>query len=685
MATQEELENRSNSRYEQMWMSHEPVYAHVQKQRNYSDPRAHWAAIVIQRAYRSYRLSRKFKGLKSLQYNHLDVLILQAAGLTLEGSPRLGRPAVRRIRKNYPSTQDTPLRRSRSLKDPERRSLDPFKDSRSKDDTEIDFLPPPPPFCVDAPPVAAAAGVPDMYHTRVQSSPAQLESEPALLEEEEDFPLPPPPPPYIPPPHLESDDEPLPPPPPPFDPNDPPPPPLSKPSTLSFLPSRNSCASTSSSISSVDSGYAHTPPHSRSWISSPRLMASPESNTSISNYAHPQQIYDIYVPPAQKKSVRIQDTHNYLPPPKQHINTLRPHVDDTIRKRQYRVGLNLFNQNPERGMEYLIRKNYVEYSPAAVAKFLIGRKGISKKMIGEYLTSLQRPFNMAVLHCFVHEIDFSGLHIDIALRILQQEVMLPGESQKIEKMVEVFSKRYIQCNQMFVASFKSTDTIFVLSYAMILLNTDLHSRAVRSSRRMKKEDFVRNLRGIDGGNDVDEDMLRGIFDRIRTNEFRAGADHQTQVSKVEENIRGDYDKAVGGRLAEPHRRLVCFCRLTEVPDMNTPKKNFVKKDALHQRGVFLFNDLLVVTKSLAKKKSLHQYRYCVSLRDLRVNTFSTSLYVHGIQIQDRFSGKVISTFDGKSESDQKRFVHDLQESVSETIEMDRARLYFDDTEEEEML
>ncbi len=36
---------------------------------------------------------------------------------------------------------------------------------------------------------------------------------------------------------------------------------------------------------------------------------------------------------------------------------------------------------------------------------------------------------------------------DLALRKLQQEMTLPGEAQKIEKVVEVFSKRYIQCNQ----------------------------------------------------------------------------------------------------------------------------------------------------------------------------------------------------------------------------------------------
>lgn len=72
-------------------------------------------------------------------------------------------------------------------------------------------------------------------------------------------------------------------------------------------------------------------------------------------------------------------------------------VSETVRKRQYRVGLNLFNKKPERGISYLIRRGFLENSPQGVARFLISRKGLSKQMIGEYLGNLQNPFNMAVL------------------------------------------------------------------------------------------------------------------------------------------------------------------------------------------------------------------------------------------------------------------------------------------------
>ena len=395
-----------------------------------------------------------------------------------------------------------------------------------------------------------------------------------------------------------------------------------------------------------------------------------------------------------KKTVRIQvpETDKNKKSPSQ--NSPEASIDDITRRRQYRVGLNLFNQQPERGMEYLFKKGFLDYSPVATAKFLRGRKGLSRKMVGEYLCSLQRPFNLAVLHCFVHELDFTGLHLDIALRQLYDEVTFPGEAQKVEKMVEVFSRRYIQCNHMFVAGFNSPDTLFVMSYAMVLLNTDLHSKAVRSGRRMKRDDFVLNLRGIDAGSDPDIDMLRGIYDRIKSSEFKPGADHVSQVARLEDAIQGIKKKGGNGSNTEhcplsgsQHRRLVCFCRLSEVPDMHKKSQktivfNSTKKDkdnSAHQRGVFLFNDMVVVAKTVTKgKKTTHQFRYSLQLRELRINVFSTNHYKYGIQLQDRLTGRDVATFNARSETDQQRFVTDLQEAAAEVVEMERANAMLND-------
>ena len=45
--------------------------------------------------------------------------------------------------------------------------------------------------------------------------------------------------------------------------------------------------------------------------------------------------------------------------------------------------------------------------------------------------------------------------------------------------------------------------------------------------------------GIDDEEDVDRDLLIGIYERVKLQEFRPGVDHVTQVMKVEQTIVGN--------------------------------------------------------------------------------------------------------------------------------------------------
>lgn len=341
-------------------------------------------------------------------------------------------------------------------------------------------------------------------------------------------------------------------------------------------------------------------------------------------------------------------------------------ISETVRKRQYRVGLNLFNKKPDRGVGYLIRRGFVENSPQGVARFLISRKGLSKQMIGEYLGNLQSPFCMAVLECFAMELDLAGMQVDVALRKFQQHFRMPGEAQKIERLMEIFSQRYCRCNSDIVARLRSPDSVFVLAFAIIMLNTDLHTPNLKPERRMRLEDFTRNLRGIDDCGDIDADMLAGIYERVRDNEFKPGSDHVTQVMKVQATIVGKKPN-----MALPHRRLVCYCRLYEIPDTN--KK---ERPGVHQREVFLFNDLLVITKIFSKKKSsvTYTFRNSFPLCGMVVTLFEKPHYPFGIHLLQRVDKKPLVTFNARNEHDRCKFAEDLKESVSEMDEMENLRI-----------
>uniref|UniRef100_A0A673J085 IQ motif and SEC7 domain-containing protein 1-like n=1 Tax=Sinocyclocheilus rhinocerous TaxID=307959 RepID=A0A673J085_9TELE len=353
--------------------------------------------------------------------------------------------------------------------------------------------------------------------------------------------------------------------------------------------------------------------------------------------------------------------------------------NDIIRKRHYRIGLNLFNKKPEKGIQYLIERGFVPDTPVGVAHFLLQRKGLSRQMIGEFLGNRQKQFNRDVLDCVVDEMDFSGMELDEALRKFQAHIRVQGEAQKVERLIEAFSQRYCICNPGVVRQFRNPDTIFILAFAIILLNTDMYSPNVKPERKMKLEDFVKNLRGVDDGEDIPREMLVGIYERIRKRELKTNEDHVSQVQKVEKLIVGkkpigSLHHGLGCVLSLPHRRLVCYCRLFEVPDPNKPQKL-----GLHQREIFLFNDLLVVTKIFQKKKNsvTYSFRQSFSLFGMQVLLFENQYYPNGVRLTSALPGaeiKVLINFNAPNPQDRKKFTDDLRESIAEVQEMEKYRI-----------
>lgn len=95
---------------------------------------------------------------------------------------------------------------------------------------------------------------------------------------------------------------------------------------------------------------------------------------------------------------------------------------------------------------------------------------------------------------------------------------LPGEGQKVDRLVEVFTKAFWQDNNgTSFCPFSSPDTVHIIAYAIILLNTDLHRvQSARGNRtkKMTKSEFCSNLRGIDQGVNLSFQYLSEVYDSI---------------------------------------------------------------------------------------------------------------------------------------------------------------------------
>ncbi|RXW25300.1 hypothetical protein EST38_g583 [Candolleomyces aberdarensis] len=186
------------------------------------------------------------------------------------------------------------------------------------------------------------------------------------------------------------------------------------------------------------------------------------------------------------------------------------------RKTTLLEGIKKFNYKPKKGIVFLIDNGFIpSKDPKEIAAFLFHTDGLNKAMLGEYLGEGD-PENVAIMHAFVDLIDFSQLPFVEALRAFLQKFRLPGEAQKIDRYVLKFADRYIDSNPK--TPFANAETAYVLSYSVIMLNTDLYNP--QNKRRMTKPEFIKNNRGINDGSDLPEDMLFEIYDDIASNEIR---------------------------------------------------------------------------------------------------------------------------------------------------------------------
>uniref|UniRef100_A0A8C4DGP6 ADP-ribosylation factor guanine nucleotide-exchange factor 1 (brefeldin A-inhibited) n=1 Tax=Dicentrarchus labrax TaxID=13489 RepID=A0A8C4DGP6_DICLA len=173
-------------------------------------------------------------------------------------------------------------------------------------------------------------------------------------------------------------------------------------------------------------------------------------------------------------------------------------------------GIDLFNKKPKRGIQYLQEQGMLGTTPEDLAQFLHQEERLDSTQVGEFLGDNDR-FNKEVMYAYVDQMDFQGKDFVSALRIFLEGFRLPGEAQKIDRLMEKFAARYLECNQG-QTLFASADTAYVLAYSIIMLTTDLHSPQVKN--KMTKEQYIKMNRGINDSKDLPEEYLSAIYDEI---------------------------------------------------------------------------------------------------------------------------------------------------------------------------
>ncbi|XP_028323608.1 Golgi-specific brefeldin A-resistance guanine nucleotide exchange factor 1 isoform X2 [Gouania willdenowi] len=202
-------------------------------------------------------------------------------------------------------------------------------------------------------------------------------------------------------------------------------------------------------------------------------------------------------------------------------------LDIKTKKKLLITGTEQFNQKPKKGIQFLQEKGLLS-SPmdtSQVAQWLRENPRLDKKMIGEYVSDRN---HMELLDSFVNTFTFQGLRIDEALRLYLEAFRLPGEAPVIQRLLETFTDNWHKVNG---SPFMTNDAGFALAYAVIMLNTDQHNHNVRKQNiPMTVEQFKKNLKGVNGNKDFDQDMLEDIYNAIKNEEI-VMPDEQTGLVK----------------------------------------------------------------------------------------------------------------------------------------------------------
>lgn len=275
------------------------------------------------------------------------------------------------------------------------------------------------------------------------------------------------------------------------------------------------------------------------------------------------------------------------------------------RKEEFLKILHILNAVDFRnGLKELQEKNFLcptyendsEYNKDLAEFFYFKSDLINKKSVGEFIA---KPKNLPILVKFLSNFRFKGKRVDEALRLLLQKFRIPGESQQIERVVENFADKYVN-DQNFEAAVKNyeaklvlfekgelkeepikpvtpeKDGVFILSYAIIMLNTDLHNPKIKN--HMSFEDFKKNLKGVYiNGTDYPEWYLDSIYSSIKNKEIIIPEEHYG----TDKWFEGSWDLLINNVYRKDKRNfLFAFEKNIDEPHNNESDFNKIKDGSI---------------------------------------------------------------------------------------------------------
>eukprot|EP01090_Pellita_catalonica_P000583 TRINITY_DN10400_c0_g1_i1.p1 TRINITY_DN10400_c0_g1~~TRINITY_DN10400_c0_g1_i1.p1 ORF type:complete len:1254 (-),score=228.12 TRINITY_DN10400_c0_g1_i1:58-3819(-) len=192
----------------------------------------------------------------------------------------------------------------------------------------------------------------------------------------------------------------------------------------------------------------------------------------------------------------------------------RDKMENMQKQDEIKQAVQKFNGKPKAGIEWLVEKKLISRTPEDVARFLATAPDLNKSKIGDYISE-RDDWNTQILKEYVKTLDMISLDFDDALRLFLGNFRLPGEAQKIDRLMEAFAMRFCECNP---TIFQYEDTCYMLAFSTIMLNTDLHNPSI--TNRMTMAGWLSNHARLAMQEEVPEEFLKGIYEKIKSEEIK---------------------------------------------------------------------------------------------------------------------------------------------------------------------
>ncbi len=196
---------------------------------------------------------------------------------------------------------------------------------------------------------------------------------------------------------------------------------------------------------------------------------------------------------------------------------------DTLDDVQIEKFIDLFNNNAKEGVNFIASVISEANRVKVLAQmFRVQKDNLDLTAIGDFLGS-DTDMSRKVLAAFVEQMDFKDKSFISAMREYLQAFKLPGEAQKIDRLIEGFAKKYVTDNPdkgLFEYSAP------ILGYQAVMLNTDLHNPNIPKSKKMTLLELKRNLRGTNLENkgaaakNFDDKFVEDFYHDIKSQKFK---------------------------------------------------------------------------------------------------------------------------------------------------------------------